>query len=94
MKLRIRIEDRGCEPAYLDLGAHVAGERVDRRVSRSRTDVGRGLCGACEVATCDADPGAEGGKADRGGLADSPGAAGDKDDLAGHGKCLRHGPPH
>ena len=50
--------------------------------------------GTLEVATCDPDPGPEAGKADRGGLADSPGSARDQDDLACHGTCVRHGLHH
>ena len=89
---RVGVEDGGGEPPYLGLGAHVGGERVDGRVSRTGTDVGRGLLGARGVAARDADPGADGGKADRGGLADSPGAAGDQDDLVGHGERVSRGP--
>ena len=62
------------------LGVGVAGQR-----HRDFFDHG--------VAAGDADPSAEGGEADRSGLADSSGAAGDQDDLAGHGECVRHGPP-
>ena len=36
---------------------------VNRRISRNRTDVGRGLFGAVEVAAGDADPGADRGEA-------------------------------
>ena len=92
VQTRVSLEDNGGELTQLVLGGHVGGERVNSRVSRGRTDVGRRLFGARRVATRDPDPGAEGRKAGCSGLADSPGAAGNHDDLATHRKRANHGP--
>src|SRR2546423_9876356 len=55
----------------ISLRRHVGGEHVYRRIARRGADVGRCRVGADTVAAGDGDPGAQGGQADRGGLANA-----------------------
>jgi hypothetical protein len=81
----------GLGAAHLGLGGHVGGKAVHGGVARCGADIGCGSPRAGRITAGDADPGAQRGEPDGGGLADATGASGDEDGLAGHEGCVSHG---
>jgi hypothetical protein len=89
---RIGASHLGGQMAHPGLGGHVRGKGIHRRAARCGADAGRGRLGAGLIAAGDADPGAQGGEPDGGGLADATGASGDQNELPGHQGGVSHGP--
>src|SRR6202042_3948313 len=71
IQARVGVTDLSGQTAHTGLNGHVHGKSIHDRAARCRAYVCRGRLGAGLITAGDADPGAEGGEPDSGGLADT-----------------------
>jgi len=88
---RIGVSHLGGQAAHLCQDRHVGGKGVDGWAARCGADAGRGRLGTGLITAGDADPGAQCGEPDGGGLADATCASGDQNGLPSHEGGVSHG---
>jgi hypothetical protein len=88
---RVGVQYLSGQTAHPGLNRHVRGKGIHRWATRRGADACSGRLGAGRITAGDADPGAQRGEPDGGGLAYAAGTSGDQNGLPGHERGVSHG---